>query len=640
MPRREKTLTEQYKPCLIRFMRFRDGVQYDKDQQFSTETLGNVTPAEIVRWMSLTVYGTPDPHPDDNPTEGRSSSLMFAKKALSYFMPNKLMHWNELSTPPVGNPTKSSPVNDLIKRVKKKEVRKQGKPSEARKPFLEPEYEEAIKLMKLHENVEVRLFLSTIFVFQMCMIARIDDSSKLRHEDIKMNPQHSNFSILARLCWSKNVSEERDAPDQILIGAMNTCYCIILALSTWLEFWIERGHIDHTAFAFGIHGQQDPILIKEKASEWMRAILNDYDFKVIVEGKRGTHSIRKMATTRARKSGCSKDDTDTRARWKRKRQQDNYADTMLPYPDARVAAALCKGGPIHYSLKPNSGISEDWILEHVDPMIASRYCRSVALVLGRALLWRVFDESESLVVPDNICQRVKGAYRDLGERCQLPVGENPVEKIPLIITGSDAEVHIDMLLDDDNNPLAGAAPRRIDAEQMVHMNSLLMGLRRDNTDLRAEVSRNAARQERKLTVINRNVIHLMRNPVRTVQQRAVENALAENDVEEHQTSPACLSRCPKTLHTLWIEYEFGLANRKPAKDFTASERGKVKYVYHRRKVVWDKIGEMIRSGWSSDEACNKIYEAYGAQKNITYIINQMRKDKKNGGHPSLRMAAL
>ena len=156
------------------------------------------------------------------------------------------------------------------------------------------------------------------------------------------------------------------------------------------------------------------------------------------------------------------------------------------------------------------------------------------------------------------------------------------------------------------------------------MNSLLMGLRRDNTDLRAEVSRNAARQERKLTVINRNVIHLMRNPVRTVQQRAVENALAENDVEEHQTSPACLSRCPKTLHTLWIEYEFGLANRKPAKDFTASERGKVKYVYHRRKVVWDKIGEMIRSGWSSDEACNKIYEAYGAQKNITYIINQMR----------------
>ena len=117
MPRREKTLTEQYKPYLLTFMTFRDGVQYEKEHYFSNETLGNVTPQEIVRWMSLKVYGTPDPTPDDNPTEGRSSSLMYYKKALSFFMPNKGMNWNELANPPVGNPTKSTPVNDLIKRI-------------------------------------------------------------------------------------------------------------------------------------------------------------------------------------------------------------------------------------------------------------------------------------------------------------------------------------------------------------------------------------------------------------------------------------------------------------------------------------------------------------------------------------------
>ena len=256
-------------------------------------------------------------------------------------------------------------------------------------------------------------------------------------------------------------------------------------------------------------------------------------------------------------------------------------------------------------------------------------------------MWRVFNEDESRFVPDDICQRIKDAYRDLGGRCQVPPGENPVEKIPLIISGSDAEVHIDMLLDDDNNPVAGAAPRRIDAEQMMHMNSLLMGLRRDNSALRAEFTRYNERQERKLAVMNRNIIHMMRNPVRRGQQRTVENALAEHDVEEQpQTAQAILSRSPKTLHTLWVEYEFGLANRKPAKDFTASERGKVKHAYSRRKVVWDKIGEMIRSGWSSDEACNKIYDAYGAQSNITQIIKQMKKDKRTGGHPSLRMTAL
>ena len=41
-------------------------------------------------------YGIPDPGPNDNPTEGRSSALAFAKKAISYFMPNRLMSWNTL----------------------------------------------------------------------------------------------------------------------------------------------------------------------------------------------------------------------------------------------------------------------------------------------------------------------------------------------------------------------------------------------------------------------------------------------------------------------------------------------------------------------------------------------------------------
>jgi hypothetical protein len=44
-------------------------------------------------------------------------------------MPNKLASWNSLIR--CGNPTRSIPVNELIKAVKKKEVRKQGKQSAA-----------------------------------------------------------------------------------------------------------------------------------------------------------------------------------------------------------------------------------------------------------------------------------------------------------------------------------------------------------------------------------------------------------------------------------------------------------------------------------------------------------------------------
>jgi hypothetical protein len=61
-----------------------------------------------------------EPGPDDNPIEGRSNSLLYWKKAISFFMPNHQPAWNMLTNS--GNPTKSADINDLIKTVKKKEV--------------------------------------------------------------------------------------------------------------------------------------------------------------------------------------------------------------------------------------------------------------------------------------------------------------------------------------------------------------------------------------------------------------------------------------------------------------------------------------------------------------------------------------
>ena len=71
-------------------------------------------------------------------------------------------------------------------------------------------------------------------------------------------------------------------------------------------------------------------------------------------------------------------------------------------------------------------------------------------MLVRALLWRIFDEVQHFAVPDSIFRRVKNAYKDLEDRCRLPEVENPVEKFPLIVTGSDAEAHIDVFLEDDD----------------------------------------------------------------------------------------------------------------------------------------------------------------------------------------------
>lgn len=77
-------------------------------------------------YICLKVYGKEQPDfAMDKPTEGCSSSIKFAQKAISFFMPNRLIHWCNQTKQE--NPTKSPLVNNLVKCVKKDKVRKEGK---------------------------------------------------------------------------------------------------------------------------------------------------------------------------------------------------------------------------------------------------------------------------------------------------------------------------------------------------------------------------------------------------------------------------------------------------------------------------------------------------------------------------------
>jgi hypothetical protein len=53
------------------------------------------------------------------------------------------------------------------------------------------------------------------------------------------------------MSWSKNVLEERDGPDQFVIGAMDTRYCILLSLGIYLEVWWTSGAGAENQFLFG-----------------------------------------------------------------------------------------------------------------------------------------------------------------------------------------------------------------------------------------------------------------------------------------------------------------------------------------------------------------------------------------------------
>ncbi len=102
--------------------------------------------------------------------------------------------------------------------------------------------------------------------------------------------------------------------------------------------------------------------------------------------------------------------------------------------------------------------------------------------------------------------------------------------------------------------------------------------------------------------------------------------------------PATLSKGPENLSILWNEYQNGLDGAKPAKDFTASERGgRNKANYCRRKPFWKCMNRLVSAGNDPAESIRRIHEVYG-WLSVTNILKAMRPDEKEGqnGHHRLR----
>ena len=94
--------------------------------------------------------------------------------------------------------------------------------------------------------------------------------------------------------------EERDAPDQIILGAMDPSFCPLLGIAMHIELPNRLGVI-------GIN-TEDPTLFKikkERISGLFCELSNDPSFPHITDGKIGTHSIRKLPATYAQRNGCS-----------------------------------------------------------------------------------------------------------------------------------------------------------------------------------------------------------------------------------------------------------------------------------------------------------------------------------------------
>lgn len=126
--------------------------------------------------------------------------------------------------------------------------------------------------------------------------------------DLTPNPEYPG-TLECKMCWSKNVVEERDAPDQIVLGADNSNFCPLLALAIHLDSAIRTGMMNEQSRLF--------IVNKTTTSDHLNRVIREDDFPRFDQLPLGTHSIRKFPSTYARRNGYTRDDVDYRGRWKR-----------------------------------------------------------------------------------------------------------------------------------------------------------------------------------------------------------------------------------------------------------------------------------------------------------------------------------
>ena len=152
---------------------------YEPDKQFTLAELGVLTPDRIMEWFNFQAFGVANPpHGHDMHPILRSSTISYRKKAISSFMPNRLMTWNEISL--VGNPTKSVKLNNLISYMRTKEVRRQGVSSQARRSIKAEEYCRTIEILKGEGNSTFWKYgIPAMMNFQFHLISRIDDATQV-----------------------------------------------------------------------------------------------------------------------------------------------------------------------------------------------------------------------------------------------------------------------------------------------------------------------------------------------------------------------------------------------------------------------------------------------------------------------------
>lgn len=630
-------------------MSWRDNERYPESHEFSADHLIGITPEELVAFFNKMAFETMTPGIDDCPTGARSSTLAYYKKAISKFMPRKNLSWDVIRCE--GNPTKSILVNEMIKNVKRFEVRKQGKPAQARRAFEFSEFIQILTILRNHEFTSyIKAWQAALLSIQWQLIGRVDDMMKLSTDDIFHNIEH-DYTILIKVSWSKNVSDERDPVEQIIMGSFNSLLCPLLNLALFLEtsWYFESDGDDSFLF-------RNPNDGHEVARGRLRQLYGHSNFVPKKEGLLGTHSIRKGATTYAYRCRMSRDYVESRGRWKNStRQVNTYVDPLAQVQDAQVAEALTGvTGPCKYSFRKDIDVPSTEVLWNIARATRRRFGEELATTLALPLIWHCFEYAENRNdlpyidrrLRSRIISLVKGA---LGTQEDGNL-ENPVIRIGYNACSYDGQLELverHILEGGENLDEVVGGVRRDGApdRQLGAILAEVRGIKRRQEEIYSITLGEFARVNNENKSLRRSVQRLSNQPIPYI-RRSTPGNIQNNPTSTNSgpnipviratEKPARLSKGVKDLYLLWREFEMGLDGHKAAKEFTPTERGKVKALYSVRKVFWDVTLKLTRRGHSYDTAIDKVYQVYGRGQPVSYILKKMRQDRQNGGHPSLQ----
>jgi len=339
----------------------------------------------------------------------------------------------------------------MIARLGKFQTRHQGKASQVKRDLTMPEFNLVLDILDADCNNWSDMKHGMAARTQFHVIGRGDN---IHHVQTQNFMQHARFPFACqtKLNWSKNVRDERDCPFQIILGAMNHGFCMLLSLAIYLEIGFATFGTD-SKFLFTEEYSRDLPTEEEADDPAPLASLASYSKQVtakafrcarfialaaITAGKVGMHSIRKCASTFAKRKGSSQDAVDIRGRWKGDsggRTSTRYINPEQPIIDAQVCGNLCVDGPIKYKFKEGAQVGPAFFAEHVCPHINNYFPASSKMpeTVGPALLWGCFDPVVSTGrIPAWLVKKVKDAYEDCRPEA-WPTGVNPIERVPLVI---------------------------------------------------------------------------------------------------------------------------------------------------------------------------------------------------------------